>query len=69
MPDLADGARAGDTITWNLANPDGSGCITQFSQPSASSSELPGWAEAAQLVNVGLADGGGILAQYSDGSR
>jgi flagellar hook protein FlgE len=69
MPDLADGARAGDTITWNLANPDGSGCITQFSQPSASSSDSQDGQEAAQLVNVGLADGGGILAQYSDGQQ
>jgi flagellar hook protein FlgE len=67
MPQLADGARPGDTINWSLTNPDGSGRITQFGQPSASSSLSQNGQAAAQLVHVGLADGGGILAQYSDG--
>jgi flagellar hook protein FlgE len=69
MPALADGAVAGDTVTWNLANADGSGRITQFGEPSASSASSQDGAPSAQLVNVGLTDGGGILAQYSDGTQ
>ena len=69
MPALADGARPGDTITWNLANADGSGRITQFGESSASSASSQDGAAAAQLVNVGMGDGGTILAQYSDGTQ
>jgi len=69
MPDLADGAASGGTITWDPYNADGSGRITQFAQPSASSASSQNGAAAAQLVNVGLADGGSIVAQYSDGEQ
>jgi flagellar hook protein FlgE len=69
MPALADGADSGYTVTWNLTNPDGSGMITQFSQPSASSSSTQNGQAAAQLENVGLGNGGAILAQYSDGKQ
>ena len=69
MPTLTDGARDGDTVTWSLTNPDGSGRITQFGQPSASSASSQNGAAAAQLVHVGLATGGGIVAQYSDGEQ
>jgi len=69
IPQLADGARPDDTVTWNPYNPDGSGRITQYGQPSASSASSQNGAGAAQLVHVGLADGGGILAQYSDGEQ
>ena len=57
------------TITWNPYNSDGSGKITQFGQPSASSASSQNGAAAAELVNVGLADGGAIVAQYSDGQQ
>jgi flagellar hook protein FlgE len=69
VPDLADGAASGATITWNPYNSDGSGKITQFGQPSASSASSQNGAAAAELVNVGLADGGAIVAQYSDGQQ
>jgi flagellar hook protein FlgE len=69
LPDLADGAASGQTITWNPYNSDQSGRITQFGQPSASSASSQNGAAAAELVNVGLADGGAIVAQYSDGEQ
>jgi flagellar hook protein FlgE len=45
------------------------GRITQFGQPSASSASSQNGSGAAQLVRVGLADGGGILAAYSNGEQ
>jgi flagellar hook protein FlgE len=69
VPDLADGAASGATITWNPYNSDGSGRITQFGQPSASSASSQDGTAAAELVNVGLANGGSIVAQYSDGTQ
>ncbi|HUI54270.1 MAG TPA: flagellar hook protein FlgE [Bryobacteraceae bacterium] len=69
LPTLTDGARAGDTITWDPYNSDGSARITQFGQPSASSASSQNGSGAAELVHVGLADGGGILAQYSNGAQ
>ena len=69
MPQLLDGANNGYTVTWNLTNPDGSGALAQYSQPSASSSSSQDGKGSAQLVNVGLANGGAILAQYSDGEQ
>jgi flagellar hook protein FlgE len=69
MPALADGATSGATISWNPYNSDGSGQITQFGQPSASSASSQNGAAAAELVNVGLANGGAIVAQYSDGTQ
>jgi len=69
VPALTDGATSGGTITWNMENSDGSGMITQFGEASASSASTQNGSGAAQLVNVGLGNGGTILAQYSDGSQ
>ncbi|MGA3015524.1 MAG: flagellar hook protein FlgE [Bryobacteraceae bacterium] len=69
LPDLADGAASGQTISWNPYNSDGSGRITQFGQASASSASSQNGAAAAELVNVGVANGGLIVAQYSDGTQ
>jgi flagellar hook protein FlgE len=69
MPALADGANAGGNVTWNLQNADGSGRITQYGEASASSASSQDGSPAAQLVNVGLGNGGTILAQYSDGTQ
>ena len=69
LPQFADGATPGGTITWNLTGANGAGNITQYDQPSASSSSSQDGQAAAQLVNVGLGDGGTILAQYSDGQQ
>jgi flagellar hook protein FlgE len=69
LPAFADGATAGGEVTWNLAEANGAGTITQYDQPSASSSSQQDGQAASQLVNVGLANGGAILAQYSDGQQ
>jgi flagellar hook protein FlgE len=69
MPAFTDGATAGGTVTWNLADAHGNGTITQYDQPSASSSSSQDGQAASQLVNVGLGNGGNILAQYSDGQQ
>jgi flagellar hook protein FlgE len=64
---LADAA-ADMNITWNLYNgttPD----ITQFNQASAASAQSQNGSAAANLVSVGLANGGQVLALYSDGQQ
>jgi flagellar hook protein FlgE len=66
-PGLVDGA-SDLNITWNLYNgltPD----ITQYAQTSATSAVAQNGTAAANLVSVGLADGGSVLAQYSDGQQ
>ncbi len=68
IPGLTDGA-SDMNLSWSLYDGHGTGRITQFSQPSASSASSQNGSGAAQLVSVGLADGGGILAQYSDGTQ
>ncbi|MEO8098607.1 MAG: flagellar hook protein FlgE [Acidobacteriota bacterium] len=64
---LADGA-SDMTIAWKLF--DGlTPRFTQFSQPSASSALAQDGSAAANLVRVGLGNGGKILAQYSNGQQ
>jgi len=65
---LSDGA-TDMSVSWNPYNADGSARITQFAQPSASSASSQNGKTAGQLVRVGLADGGGILAGYSNGDQ
>jgi len=43
--------------------------ITQYAQPSAVSANAQDGAPAAQLLRVGLDDGGAVLAQYSNGEQ
>jgi flagellar hook protein FlgE len=68
IPGLTSGA-ADMNLTWNPYTAAGVGRITQFGQPSAPSASSQNGSAAAQLVRVGLADGGKILAQYSDGQQ
>ena len=56
-------------LSWNPFTSTGAGRITQFGQPSAPSASSQNGSAAAQLIRVGLADGGKILAQYSDGQQ
>ena len=56
-------------LAWNPYTSGGAARITQFAQPSASSASSQNGSPAAELVHVGLADGGGILAQYSNGNQ
>jgi flagellar hook protein FlgE len=64
---LANGA-ADLSLTWNLYN--GSAArLTQFSQPSAVAANSQDGIPAAQLIRVGIGDGGRVLAQYSNGQQ
>jgi flagellar hook protein FlgE len=64
---LADGA--GDmTINWNLYNSQ-TPRLSQYAQPNAISAVAQDGSAAAQLVKVGIGDGGNILAQYSNGQQ
>src|SRR6185295_2464595 len=58
---LTDGA-ADMHLKWDPYTEAGAGRITQFGQPSAPSANSQNGSGAAQLVRVGLADGGQILA-------
>jgi flagellar hook protein FlgE len=55
-------------VTWNLYNGQ-TPRLTQFAQPSAVSALGQNGSAAAQLVRVGLGDGGIVLAQYSSGEQ
>lgn len=64
---LANGA--GDlNITWQLYN-GAEPRLTQFSQPSAVAANSQDGHPAAQLIRVGIGDGGRVLAQYSNGEQ
>ncbi|MCC7176128.1 MAG: flagellar hook protein FlgE [Bryobacterales bacterium] len=56
-------------MDWQLYEPDGAPKLTQYAQTSAVAAVSQDGAAAAQLVKVGLADGGVILAQYSNGEQ
>lgn len=64
---LADGA-SDMTITWGLYD-GGVPRITEYAQTSAISAEAQDGSPAANLIRVGLADGGKILAMYSNGEQ
>ena len=64
---FANGA-ADMTINWNLYNGQVPR-IDQYAQPSAVSAVAQDGFPAAQLVRVGIGDGGKILAQYSNGQQ
>jgi flagellar hook protein FlgE len=68
---FADGAAdmtGATALNWNLFNGT-AGRITQFSQPSETSALAQDGSAAAQLTHVGIADGGYIVATYSDGEQ
>ena len=56
------------SISWNLYN-NQTPRISQFSQKSAVSANSQDGAAAANLIRVGLADGGNIVALYSSGEQ
>jgi flagellar hook protein FlgE len=68
IPGLADGS-SDMNISWNPYTSAGVGRITQFGQDSASSAQSQDGSPAAQLDHVGLATGGVLIAQYTDGSQ
>lgn len=56
------------TMSWSLFNGTAPR-MTQYSQPSAPSAISQDGSSAAQLTRVGLADGGAIIAKFSDGTQ
>jgi flagellar hook protein FlgE len=66
IPGLSDGA-ADMNVSWNPYSSTGAGLITQFGQASASSGNTQNGEAAAQLTSVAIANGGTVVANYSDG--
>ncbi len=64
---LSDGA-ADMNITWNLYSGT-TPTVTQYAQTSATSAMTQDGAAAANLTSVGIANGGQIVAQYSNGAQ
>ena len=56
-------------INFNLYNSSGNPTITQFSQASAVSANSQDGVASAQVVSVAMANGGLVMAQYSDGTQ
>lgn len=67
VTDLANGASPLN-VTWDLFRGP-TPLITQYSQPSAVAGNEQDGFPAAQLIRVGIGDGGRILAQYSNGQQ
>jgi flagellar hook protein FlgE len=55
-------------ITWSLFH-NGAPRLTQYAQKSAVSANAQDGSAAAQLIRVGVADAGKVLAQYSNGQQ
>ncbi len=64
---LSDGA-ADMNITWNLYKGT-TPTVTQYAQPSATSALSQDGEAAANLTSVGIANGGQLVAQYSNGQQ
>ncbi len=64
---LVDGA-ADMKVNWNIYNGT-EARLTQYSQPSAAAANAQDGLPPANLIRVGLADGGKIVAQYSNGDQ
>jgi flagellar hook protein FlgE len=56
-------------IDWQLYEPDLTPRLSQYSQSSAVAANDQDGMAAAQLIRVGVADGGKVLAQYSNGEQ
>lgn len=65
---LSDGA-SDMSIAWNLYDPAGQPRLTMYSQSSAVSANSQDGSAAAQLTHIGIADGGQIVAKYSNGQQ
>ena len=55
-------------INWDLFNASGAGAITQYGEASTASSSQNG-TQAAQLTQVGIQQGGQVVASFSDGTQ
>jgi flagellar hook protein FlgE len=68
IPGLASGAQD-MSIDLDFHDDNGLGLITQFAQPSAVSKTTQDGFPAAEVVGVGMADGGHIIARYGNGQE
>jgi flagellar hook protein FlgE len=66
ISNFTDGA-ANQTLTWDLTNSSGGGTITQYAQPSNSSTPTVDGSAAAQLNGVAIQTGGQVIANFSNG--
>ena len=57
------------SVNWNPIAADGTSTLTQFDQSSATSAITQDGSAAAQLTAVTMANGGQLLATYSDGQQ
>ncbi len=67
IPAFTNGA-AGQTVNWQLFDTAGNPELTQYGQASAVNSNSGDGATAAQLTQVVMADGGQVMAKYSNGT-
>ncbi len=65
---IADGA-SDMNITWNLYDAAKQPRLTMYSQTSAVSANSQDGSAAAQLTHIGIADGGQVIAKYSNGQQ
>jgi flagellar hook protein FlgE len=65
---LADGA-SDMSIAWNLYDSSNQPRLTNYSQSSAVSANAQDGSAAAELTHIGIADGGQIIAKYSNGQQ
>jgi flagellar hook protein FlgE len=65
---LADGA-ANMSMNWNLLNTNGTGAITQYQQASSLGSSTQDGAQASQLSQITIGNGGQIMGTYSNGQQ
>ncbi|MGC4051570.1 MAG: flagellar hook-basal body complex protein [Paludibaculum sp.] len=67
IPAFTNGA-AGRTVNWEFFDTAGTPQLTQYGQASAVNSNSGDGSTAAQLTQVVMADGGKVMAKYSNGS-
>jgi flagellar hook protein FlgE len=65
---LKDGA-TDMAVNWGLYDANGAPQLTQYAQKSATAANTQNGAAPAQLVKVSMADGGKIMATYSNGEQ
>ncbi len=68
VPTLANGA-APLAMGFSLYGADGASRLTQFAQASATSAVDQNGAQAAELINLSIGDGGKVVGEYSNGRQ
>ena len=56
-------------MNWNLFDPNGNQFITQYAEASGTSNPQQDGSAAGQVTNVALANGGSVVATYSNGAQ